>query len=273
MPKDTSCGIGKYVLAKHDPTGRTERWEVPSPLPPHIAAVGKPIRKSRKGTKPYKPRDRSPGELAELSAEMQEYHKQCTELNKLMAQRREIEKKLAAKRRALKTVPLEQRLSSPVQGPSVPDNHHILDQSLKFGKTIYLRAAEHIRSTLLATLTRLTPLYNKGRNYANYDAYYDIKFDQMVIQLDDLLEHLRERARSGRITRKMWRVMKKDCNRIGRVSLERMDQRMAEIIKELAELKISFEYGVPEPEKVAGSSTVTTGYAEVIAIQPKYAQA
>ncbi|PCH40656.1 hypothetical protein WOLCODRAFT_159720 [Wolfiporia cocos MD-104 SS10] len=258
MPKDTSCGIGKYVLAKHDPTGRTERWEVPSPLPPHIAVVGKPIRKSRKGTKPYKLRERSPGELAELSAEMQEYHKQCAELNKLMAQRHEIEKKLAAKRRALKTVPLEQRLSSPVQGPSVPDNHHILDQSLKFGKTIYLRAAEHIRSTLLATLTRLTPLYNKGRDYANYDAYYDIKFDQMVIQLDDLLEHLRERARSGRITRKMWRVMKKDCNRIGRVSLERMDQRMAEIIKELAELKISFEYGVPEPEKVAGSSTVTT---------------
>ncbi|PCH40674.1 hypothetical protein WOLCODRAFT_70228, partial [Wolfiporia cocos MD-104 SS10] len=76
------------------------------------------------------------------------------------------------------------------------------------------------------------------------------KFHQMMCNLEDLVDGLLERARSGRIVNRMWRIMERDCRKIGKVNLEGYERRQAEIIKQIVDTNARFDYALPRKEKV-----------------------
>ncbi|PCH33147.1 hypothetical protein WOLCODRAFT_147255 [Wolfiporia cocos MD-104 SS10] len=204
--------------ARDAATGTAGHWWIPVEMPVHIAKAGKPKPRVEPPPK-YTPRVRTEMEQIRASIAAMESQLQNKELNKLLAARAKLDRKIA-ERRSRKAVPLALRITDPVQGPSVPSTLTTLAPSLKFGRTKYIQAAQHVEPILTSTLTRLTPLANLTIDYPGFDVYYDIKFHQLMCDLEDLVDGLLERARSGRIVNRMWRYMERDCRNIGKVNLE-----------------------------------------------------
>ncbi|PCH36722.1 hypothetical protein WOLCODRAFT_157423 [Wolfiporia cocos MD-104 SS10] len=233
--------------ARDAATGTEGHWWIPVEIPTHIAKAGKPKPRVEPPPK-YTPRVRSQEEQIRASIAAMESQLQNKELNKLLAARAKLDKKIA-ERRSRKAVPLALRITDPVQGPSVPSTLTTLAPSLTFGKTRYIQAAKHVEPILTSTLTRLTPLANLSIEYPGFDVYYDIKFHQLMCDLEDLVDGLLERARSGRIVNRMWRYMERDCRNIGKVNLEGYERRQADIIRQIVDTKARFDYGLEEPAK------------------------
>ncbi|PCH43346.1 hypothetical protein WOLCODRAFT_159384 [Wolfiporia cocos MD-104 SS10] len=142
--------------ARNAATGTAGHWWIPVEIPTHIAKAGKPKPRVEPPPK-YTPRVRTQEEQIRASIIAMENQLQNKELNKLLAARAKLDKKIA-ERQSRKAVPLALRITDPVQGPSVPSTLTTLAPSLTFGKTRYIQAAKHVEPLLTSTLTRLTPL-------------------------------------------------------------------------------------------------------------------
>ena len=181
----------------------------------------------------------SPEEWAEIKAEREADYASQSLLSRLTIQKLKLEDRLSDP-----PVPLIDRISTPTY-----KEYHIpppIPKSLHFHKTKLLLRIEEFRPLLLATLTRVGPFFSilnleDKKEALGMTAGIPLEVREQLWVWANRLEYLYSNLETEghKLTNAEWRKLKKACKEIGRVSFEKLKDRLPDISTKLAELEIT----------------------------------
>ena len=236
--------IGKYtVSAKNEPLSLVERVTPSKAIREKYSKPFTPRRQSKPKVERPHIRPLTVEERKQLLAEAELEKAEKTLLSQLVLARRKLDKKSLLERIS---VPLELRLSDPSRHPEY-EYKPVNLEGLHFVKDAYLQRLEEVHPMFEAALIRLEPLFKKlNLEDSREDQGLPTRVpanvrEKLWVMYNDLHAVYDAYDTKGRTWyNKKWRRLIGALKRIGKVSFERLDERLPEICDKLVELNLTF---------------------------------